>query len=927
MPHALVNQPRRLSDLPSPWVQSFACEDMDCLIICRGPIRKEVMDVLTEMGARYGILLSEKDSITYQNALAPEIREIDDPTRIHRVPDYTGATKEEREQRIQQIIQIAKDNGHNAIFAGYGFMAEDERLVAEIEASGLTFIGPCSRTVRQAGLKDEAKRTALAADVSVVPGVDNLTTRTLLAKADRDGGLAKIATTYGLSAPAGESLEEQAEALLAESYQQLIDIITIDEIAAQAEIEVTTLFTENPNNRIRLKAIGGGGGKGQRILVAPVDFPGDPNAAVEAAASKTQTLLREVLNEVKATGRGDNKNVLIELNIETTRHQEIQVIGNGQWCLTLGGRDCSLQMHEQKLLEVSTTTEGLSRAIEASQSAGDSPRTEALLSDRKILERMEEEATRFGLAVGLDSVSTFECIVDRDQHFFMEMNTRIQVEHRVSELCYGLKFTNPDDANDAFVVNSLVEAMALIAWHKTRLPEPTRVPRQPASVEARLNATNAGLAPHAGGVIEYWSDPIEGEIRDDQGIGVRNPDTHQFMKYTLAGAYDSNIALLLTVGADRRASYEGLAEVLRQMTIDGQDVQTNLRFHYGLVHWFLSQDVHAKSTTAFIAPYLTLAGLLKAEADRIDLDYALDTLAQRHHAAEIYARKRTLITRPLQLVTSDPHLLMGWVAKTRRLWTLENGTIQWHTNPFEVLADLYHFLNMDAVKGAPAADVIWDHDRLILEQGLEFYEHLEVLVGTHTWPEWVTLLAEDRPPSGIDVNDWPAVKAAHRGFQMGLELLSLIVKSSVDVGFDQLCVNADLSVSIPDALRDTAKAERARKILVPPPTASANEIVAVSGGMFYSQETPGAAPFLSQGTHFEAGDPLYIVEVMKMFNKVYAEFSGTVTEVCVEHGEGLIVKKGQVLYRIEPDDVADDVDPETMQVARQSHTLAQLDAL
>ena len=62
---------------------------------------------------------------------------------------------------------------------------------------------------------------------------------------------------------------------------------------------------------------------------------------------------------------------------------------------------------------------------------------------------MEDEAARFGEAVGLDSVSTFECIVDRDKHF-MEMNTRIQVEHRVTELCYALKFSNPDKPGGAF---------------------------------------------------------------------------------------------------------------------------------------------------------------------------------------------------------------------------------------------------------------------------------------------------------------------------------------------------------------------------------------------------------------------------------------------------------------------------------------------
>ena len=342
----------------------------------------------------------------------------------------------------------------------------------------------------------------------------------------------------------------------------------------QAEIEVAKLFDQQPHNRIRLKAIGGGGGKGQRILVAPKDYAGNHKTQVKDASAKVPELLREVLNEVKATGRGDNKNVLIELNIENTRHQEIQLIGNGDWCLTLGGRDCSLQMHEQKLLEVSITIESLKQAIEASS---DTPsQKKALESDLTILELMEDEAIRFGKAVGLDSVSTFECIVDADQHFFMEMNTRLQVEHRVSELCYGLRFENPNDPSDAFVVNSLVEAMAIIAWHK-HLPKPTRVPRMTASVEARLNATNAGLAPHAGGVIEYWS--VDCEIRDDQGICVKNPDTGAFMKY-LAGAYDSNVALL-TVGDDRLVSYERMAEVLRKITIDGQDVQIILSFITG----------------------------------------------------------------------------------------------------------------------------------------------------------------------------------------------------------------------------------------------------------------------------------------------------------------------------------------------------------
>ena len=161
--NSLIHAERRLGNSASRvGAQSFACDDVRPLIICRGPIRKEAMDVFDEMGMHgYGILLSEKDSITYTNALAPELRKLTDPERVHRVPDYTGASKEERVQRIRQIIRIAQENGYNSIFAGYGFMAEDEEMVRSMEEAGLKFIGPCSHTVRAAGLKDEAKRTAL----------------------------------------------------------------------------------------------------------------------------------------------------------------------------------------------------------------------------------------------------------------------------------------------------------------------------------------------------------------------------------------------------------------------------------------------------------------------------------------------------------------------------------------------------------------------------------------------------------------------------------------------------------------------------------------------------------------------------------------------------------------------------------------------
>jgi biotin carboxyl carrier protein len=98
-----------------------------------------------------------------------------------------------------------------------------------------------------------------------------------------------------------------------------------------------------------------------------------------------------------------------------------------------------------------------------------------------------------------------------------------------------------------------------------------------------------------------------------------------------------------------------------------------------------------------------------------------------------------------------------------------------------------------------------------------------------------------------------------------------------------------------------------RKVLVPPPATRADEIVAAMGGTFFAQEAPHLPPFVTTGSHFDKGDPLYIIEVMKMFNKVHATFAGTVTEVLVANG--VVVRKGQPLYRIRPDEVAVAEDP------------------
>jgi acetyl/propionyl-CoA carboxylase alpha subunit len=902
----LIHRDRRLGRRPSAWVNQFTCEDLRPLIICRGPIRKEAMDVFAEMGiTHFGILLSEKDSIVYRNALAPELRSLTNPDRVHRVPDYSGANKEERDQRIAQIIGIARDNDYNAIFTGYGFMAEDETMVAAMEAAGLNFIGPCSRTVHDAGLKDEAKRTALQVGVSVTPGIDNGTALTLLKKHPDSEALKALSAAEELGVDVASleddtrSLEDKADLVLAASYRKGVDLYTIDELCETLTEAVDKMSAEYPENRIRLKAISGGGGKGQRILAI-------------GESGKTAEMVREILNEVKTTGLGDNKNVLVELNIETTRHQEIQVIGNGSWAISMGGRDCSLQMHEQKLLEVSVTQESLQRALEDAKAAGNEVEVRVLTQDLATLAAMEKQSERFGEAVGLDSVSTFECIVDRDKHFFMEMNTRIQVEHRVTELCYGLKFSNPDHPDDNFVVDSLVEAMVLLAVHGPILPRPERVPRYNDSVEARLNATNQALQPHAGGVIEFWSDASEGEIRDDQGISLHNPDTDIFMKYTLAGAYDSNIALLLTVGEGRLDTYQKMAEVIRQTTMSGRDLATNLVFHYGLVNWFIGQNINARPTTRFIVPYLTAVGELKQAGNNVDLVYAYDKIGEALVAAadegaraalqETLLRKYSLLRRPLQKLLNEPHLLSGWLSVNRDSYTVIDGKISWNENPIGLLADTYHFINMDYTQGQPAADMIWDHDNQLLQAAVDFYDELNNRLTAEDWIETESMLASDAAPAGIDAETWDAVREAHAGFQSGMDVMAVLPWIAETSAWFELSVNEDLTIHIPERLTDSGLQERMAKVLVPPLAAKADEILAESGGMFYSRETPAHDTYVKQGSHFEAGDPLYIVEVMKMFNKVYAPFAGTIDEVLVEE-DGVIISKGQPLFKITPDEI------------------------
>ncbi|MDE0350788.1 MAG: biotin carboxylase [Gammaproteobacteria bacterium] len=930
-----VFRDRRCSASASAWVRQFQCEDMRPLIICRGPVRKEAMDVFEQMGIRdYGILLSDKDTVVHTNAVAPELRGIRNRDRVHRVSDYTGADQAERDLRIAEIVAIAVDGGYDSVFAGYGFMAEDAPLVEAIEAAGLSFIGPGSATVRAAGRKDIAKRTALAESIDVTPGVDNVTALALVARCGDAAGLAAVAEEHGLTPPPDGDLALAADALLDEAVTRGIDVLSNDEILDAVRAQARGLLVRYPDRRLRLKAVGGGGGKGQRVLDAASQYEGaGPEARAEAAAADAAERAREIWSEVKAMEPGANKNVLLELNIDTNRHQEVQVLGNGDWCVALGLRDCSAQMHEQKLVEVSVTSESLEREIALRRERGDLAGAEALETDLRTLLAMEAEAARFGKAVSLDSVSTFECIVDGADHYFMEMNTRIQVEHRVTELCYALEFVNPDDGEDVLRVESLIEAMTLVARHGGKLPEPRRAVRYGDSVEIRLNATDAGLNPAAGGRIESWSNAVPGEIRDDQGISVHNPDTDLFMPYYLAGAYDSNIALLLTAGEGREETFAAMLDVLRRTRIKGRHLRTNLDFHYGLCHWLASQDVRAKIETRFVQAYLGAVARLFEHAQEVEVEGAFEHVKRRSvegiedpAVRAGYARamdlKTSLLARPLQRLLERPHLLAGWAAMSARHCEGGPDGVRWLVNPIDVLLELYRYLDMDRPTG-PAAEAIWDHDRELLDGAQALYARLRAGLSPAGFDELDGLLRAPQPPPGTPgalVEEWDDLRARHLGYQHGLQLLALPRQLAHDTGFDRLRVRPDLTVDVPPELYGSDALAAARKVLAPPPAASADEVVAELGGMFYPREAPGMPRFLDTGTHFEPGDTLYVIEVMKMFTKVTASFAGTVDECVMGDSEGVVVSQGELLFRVTPDERPAVVDPAEVRRRRVERT-------
>ena len=245
------------------------------------------------------------------------------------------------------------------------------------------------------------------------------------------------------------------------------------------------------------------------------------------------------------------------------------------------------------------------------------------------------------------------------------------------------------------------------------------------------------------------------------------------------------------------------------------------------------------------------------------------------------------------------------------------------------LLETYEYLNMTWREAAPAAEVIWTHDRDLLQNALSFYASLRDKFGLKK-EEFVKLndiLSKDKPQGGFDAKTWESIQASHLGYEIGNELFGILFMIAEKTDFYDFKVEEDLEVTIPDYLNDPDLQAAMKKVLVPPPSTKADEVVTPGGGMYYAQEAPGMPKFVTEGAHFEKGQPLFILEVMKMFNKIPAPFSGTIDKILIEGGDGVIVQKGQPIFKVTPDEKFVDVDPKEIEREKRATTAAYLEAV
>jgi len=419
------------------------------LIANRGEIALRIHRACHEMGIKTVAVHSTADSDAMHVRLADEAVCIGPPAARD---SYLN---------IANIISAAEISGADAIHPGYGFLSENAQFAEIVEAHGLIFVGPKPEHIRIMGDKVEAKRTAGALGLPLVPGTN--------------GAIEDIAQAKKIAAKIG--------------YPVLV------------------------------KAAAGGGGRGMKVVPGPDQF---------------ETLMAQASSEAKAAF-GDGT-MYLEKYLGNPRHIEFQIFGDGEGnAIHLGERDCSLQRRHQKVLE-----EAPSPVISAAER-----------------DRMGGIVAKAMADMGYRGAGTIEFLWENGEFYFIEMNTRLQVEHPVTEMITGVDLVREQIRIAEGRPLSVAQEDLVFSGH---------------AIECRINAEDpVTFAPSPGTVTSYHV-PGGMHVRVDSGL---------YQGYRVPPYYDSMIGKLIVYGRTREGAIMRLKRALEEYVIEG--MKTTIPLHQKLL--------------------------------------------------------------------------------------------------------------------------------------------------------------------------------------------------------------------------------------------------------------------------------------------------------------------------------------------------------
>ena len=356
------------------------------------------------------------------------------------------------------IISAAEVTDSVAIHPGYGFLSENADFAERVESSGFVFIGPPAQSIRLMGDKVSAIQAMKAAGVPTVPGSDG---------------------------PLGDNAEENMRIAREIGYPIII------------------------------KASGGGGGRGMRVV--------HTEASLIASITVTQAEARSAFN---------NDVVYMEKFLERPRHIEVQVLADAHSnAIHLAERDCSMQRRHQKVIE-----EAPAPGITEEQR-----------------HRIGMRCVQACLDMGYRSAGTFEFLYQDDEFYFIEMNTRLQVEHPVTEMITGVDIVREQLRIAAGEPLSIKQEDIRVTGH---------------AIECRINAEDPKTFMPSPGLVQLWHAP--------GGPGIR-VDSHIYSGYKVPPYYDSMIGKIIAHGNDRPTAIARMKNALAEVVIEG--IKTNVPLH------------------------------------------------------------------------------------------------------------------------------------------------------------------------------------------------------------------------------------------------------------------------------------------------------------------------------------------------------------